>query len=506
MLTGTSAQSSNGNAAAGSSPSQHRDSDAADQNEQPRFTANLKDQTQTDNDQLQNSATQAASSSTAGRVAAPQAQVRSNANGTSRPAGHEDKTPMAPATAVANAVPLLATPPVEITPVPALPVPCTSPAEQCEGNAGTPQAESTDAVGGTQTQSDSDHAARLTHVAKNGQETIPAQNAKAAAPALELSEDAAAQFDIPESSSTASVVGFSLPAGITPIASSLSSMTFAFTGSLPSMSYTGQSIANPAQSGKVSDSNLSSNLSRSAVTANAAGATGNNQTTSSSAPANASAHNASSTVLGNATVEHSQAQTAQAAPTAQGPASAAAPQIQAIVAQGTAHEAAPLRSSADTTSETTHASGRAAQPEINASAPTQGINTANVIQKMNETEMRVGMHSAEFGEISIRTSVSQQQMMAQISVDHGDLGKAISAHIPAMEAKLGGEFGIRAMVQVNQSGMSFSGERGASPQREQTRFSQTAQSEAAPALAETDSATPRIAAIAGTGYRLDIRA
>jgi hypothetical protein len=159
---------------------------------------------------------------------------------------------------------------------------------------------------------------------------------------------------------------------------------------------------------------------------------------------------------------------------------------------------------ADGAAETARTSEQPA--DVSESAGTPGINTANVIQKMSETEMRVGIHSAEFGDISIRTSVSQQQMTAQISVDHGDLGKAISAHIPAMEAKLGGEFGLRALVQVSQSGMSFSGERGYSTEKEQRSAAQTAQVEVIPASVESDSAAPRVAAVAGEGYRLDIRA
>ena len=66
---------------------------------------------------------------------------------------------------------------------------------------------------------------------------------------------------------------------------------------------------------------------------------------------------------------------------------------------------------------------------------TSVINSARLVQSISETEMRLGMHSAEFGDISIRTSVSQQQMQAQISVDHDELGNAISAHIPVTSDK-----------------------------------------------------------------------
>jgi hypothetical protein len=116
------------------------------------------------------------------------------------------------------------------------------------------------------------------------------------------------------------------------------------------------------------------------------------------------------------------------------------------------------------------------------------------------------MRSAEFGDISIRTSVSQQQVTTQISLDHGELSKAISAHIPAMQEKMGNEYGRSAVVEVNHSGMAFSGERGPSQHQEQRPFihsdyvgsSEDSTSPDYPALATV----PAVA----DGYRLDIRA
>jgi hypothetical protein len=91
---------------------------------------------------------------------------------------------------------------------------------------------------------------------------------------------------------------------------------------------------------------------------------------------------------------------------------------------------------------------------------------------MGETEMHVGLRSAEFGEISIRTAVSQQQMLAQISVDHSDLGNTIAAHLPAMQAKFGNEYGLHASVEVTQSGTSFTGNGNQSSPQQQKSFAQ----------------------------------
>lgn len=153
---------------------------------------------------------------------------------------------------------------------------------------------------------------------------------------------------------------------------------------------------------------------------------------------------------------------------------------------------------------TGEAQGSSATPD---SAPTSVVNTANVLQKMGQSEMNVAVHSTEFGAISIRTSVTEQQMLAQISVDHTDLGKVLSAHIPAMEAKLGGELGVRTVVAVNQAGMSFSGQGGQSSQGQQRSFAgASAPIAGVPASTEIDDSGFYAATSRGSDARLDVRA
>jgi len=138
---------------------------------------------------------------------------------------------------------------------------------------------------------------------------------------------------------------------------------------------------------------------------------------------------------------------------------------------------------------------------------TSGINTAKLLQTMSESEMHVGMHSAEFGNISIRTSVSQQQMVAQISVDHSDLSQAISAHVSSAQTKLGDEHGIHALIEVNNQGASSSGDSGHSSQREQRAFVSSARTDSAVGAAEIDNGMNLGALVSvGNDQRLDIRA
>ena len=118
------------------------------------------------------------------------------------------------------------------------------------------------------------------------------------------------------------------------------------------------------------------------------------------------------------------------------------------------------------------------------------------------------MRSAEFGDISIRTMVTQQQMQTQISVDHSELVSALTAHIPAVQAKLGSDYGLHASIEVSQGGASFSGNQGqSSSQKDYKPFSASAQIDvgAAQLEAERTVARPTAAAVVDDS-RLDIRA
>jgi len=77
------------------------------------------------------------------------------------------------------------------------------------------------------------------------------------------------------------------------------------------------------------------------------------------------------------------------------------------------------------------------------------INTAKLIQSMGQSEMRVGMRSNEFGNISISTSTSKDQVSAQISLEHGELAKTLAASLPEMQARLGGNHPMDVRIDMN---------------------------------------------------------
>ncbi|MGD0938466.1 MAG: hypothetical protein ABR905_02055 [Terracidiphilus sp.] len=77
------------------------------------------------------------------------------------------------------------------------------------------------------------------------------------------------------------------------------------------------------------------------------------------------------------------------------------------------------------------------------------INTAKLVQSMGQSEMRVGMRSNEFGNISISTSAIRDQVSAQISVEHGELAKTLVAHLPEMQARLGSSQPVDVRIDMN---------------------------------------------------------
>ena len=77
------------------------------------------------------------------------------------------------------------------------------------------------------------------------------------------------------------------------------------------------------------------------------------------------------------------------------------------------------------------------------------INTAKLIQSMGQSEIRVGMRSNDFGNISISTSATRDLISAQISLDHGELARTLAVHLPDMQAKLGGNQAIDVRIDMN---------------------------------------------------------
>lgn len=84
------------------------------------------------------------------------------------------------------------------------------------------------------------------------------------------------------------------------------------------------------------------------------------------------------------------------------------------------------------------------------------VSSAQLIQSIRHSEMRLGMQSDEFGSMSISTSLGRQSLSAQISTEHSELSRALAVHLPAIEQKLSTAYGVAAKVEVNSGNLSQS--------------------------------------------------
>jgi len=64
------------------------------------------------------------------------------------------------------------------------------------------------------------------------------------------------------------------------------------------------------------------------------------------------------------------------------------------------------------------------------------LHSARLVERVGQTELRVGIQTGEFGNVDIRTSMGRNQFTAQISVERGELGKVLAAELPNLQNKL----------------------------------------------------------------------
>lgn len=73
-------------------------------------------------------------------------------------------------------------------------------------------------------------------------------------------------------------------------------------------------------------------------------------------------------------------------------------------------------------------------PADKPSQPT--LHSAQLLEKVSQSELRLGMRTGEFGNVEIRTSFDHQQVRAEISSERGDLGRALSTELPGFEQRM----------------------------------------------------------------------
>ena len=136
------------------------------------------------------------------------------------------------------------------------------------------------------------------------------------------------------------------------------------------------------------------------------------------------------------------------------------------------------------------------------------VSSARLIQSIQQSDMRVGLNSLEFGAISLHSSTDRGVISSEITLGHAELARTISAHLSAMQELPGTPMALSVRVDT---GSPTAGDSSGSSQRspgdkQQQEAGRTTQSRSANLQPRSEYNLP-IAARSQDGHdvRLDIR-
>lgn len=129
------------------------------------------------------------------------------------------------------------------------------------------------------------------------------------------------------------------------------------------------------------------------------------------------------------------------------------------------------------------------------------LHTARLVAGMERSELRVGLRTGEFGNVDIRTSMIHNQFIAEISVERGELGRALAAELPSLQHRLTEQHVSAANITVQDNSGG-----GTAESRQGSRQSQSAPPVSGSSMrTHEDSASARLSAeVTEATSRLDI--
>jgi hypothetical protein len=117
------------------------------------------------------------------------------------------------------------------------------------------------------------------------------------------------------------------------------------------------------------------------------------------------------------------------------------------------------------------AANRDAVGEVTTPVMGSALHTARLVERMGQSEFRVGIHAGEFGNVAIRTSLGRNQFTAEISVERGELGRVLAAELPSLHTRLSEHHLPEANVILQHPSSGGSGDsRQSSQQNQDMRF------------------------------------
>ena len=129
------------------------------------------------------------------------------------------------------------------------------------------------------------------------------------------------------------------------------------------------------------------------------------------------------------------------------------------------------------------------------------LHSARLVERIGQTELHLGLQDGDLGKVNIRTSMGHNQITAEISVEHGDLGRVLAAELPGLQTRLSEQrLPVANIILQNQSGNGSAGfDQG-------SRQGHRAPEIAIPQFSETEVAATTVsgAEVASTSKHLDL--
>jgi hypothetical protein len=117
------------------------------------------------------------------------------------------------------------------------------------------------------------------------------------------------------------------------------------------------------------------------------------------------------------------------------------------------------------------------------------IQVAKLVEQAGQAELHVGIQAGEFGSVDIRTSMAHSQLTAEISVERGELGRAMSAELPALHDRLAEQRVPAANIILQDNSYSGHGSSGSQQGARQNQYA----AENPGSFAENSEAIPFVA-------------
>ncbi|MGA9811541.1 MAG: flagellar hook-length control protein FliK, partial [Terriglobales bacterium] len=164
-------------------------------------------------------------------------------------------------------------------------------------------------------------------------------------------------------------------------------------------------------------------------------------------------------------------------------------------------QATPLKQTAATPSSQTAGAEADGPDEALPTSTASPVTSAKLVHDMSQSEFRVGMQTQEFGNIDIRTSVARHMFSAQISVEHSDVAKSMTADLPALYHKLADQQVSVASIVIQ--GQSFATSSGLAQDSQQPQTWRPQSYNVT--RSESEAALPALMEALNSSGRLDIR-